>query len=107
MFSGNSNWRGPIWFPINYLLIESLQKFHNYVGDDFKVECPTGSSQRMTLKEVANDLAQRLSKVFLQDTSGRRPLNGGTEKSQSDPYWRDLILFHGYFYRLGSLFGFV
>jgi len=97
MFGGNSNWRGPIWFPINYLLIESLQKFHYYVGDDFKVECPTGSGQMMTLKEVANDLAQRLSKIFLQDTSLKRPFNGKTEKFQSDPYWRDLILFHEYF----------
>lgn len=97
MFGGNSNWRGPIWFPINYLLIESLQKFHYYVGDDFKVECPTGSGQMMTLKEIANDLAQRLSKIFIQDSAGRRPFNGGTEKFQSDPYWRDLILFNEYF----------
>jgi len=98
MFGGNSNWRGPIWFPINYLLIESLQKFYHYVGDDFKVECPTGSGQMMTLKEVATDLSKRLSRIFLKDTSGRRPFNGGNEKFQTDPNWRDLILFNEYFH---------
>ena len=97
MFGGNSNWRGPIWFPINYLLIESLQKFHHYLGDDFKVECPTGSGQMLTLKEVATDLSQRLTRIFLKDESGRRPFNGETEKFQTDPHWRDLILFNEYF----------
>ena len=97
MFGGNSNWRGPIWFPINYLLIESLQKFYHYLGDDFKVECPTGSGQMMTLKEVATELSQRLIKIFLQDSSGRRPFNGETDKFQTDPNWRDLILFNEYF----------
>ncbi len=97
MFGGNSNWRGPIWFPTNYLLIESLQKFHHYLGDDFKVECPTGSGQMMTLKEVATELSKRLSRIFLREPSGRRPFNGGTEKFQTDPNWRDLILFNEYF----------
>jgi hypothetical protein len=97
MFGGNSNWRGPIWFPINYLLIESLQKFYHYLGDDFKVECPTGSGQMMTLEEVATELSQRLIKIFLQDSSGRRPFNGEIDKFQTDPNWRDLILFNEYF----------
>ena len=98
MFGGNSNWRGPIWFPINYLIIESLQKFHHYLGDDFQVECPTGSGQMMTLKEVANELSKRLSRIFLQDSDGRRPFNGEIEKFQTDPNWRDLILFNEYFH---------
>ncbi|MBN3921860.1 glucosidase [Nostoc sp. NMS4] len=98
MFGGNSNWRGPIWFPINYLLLESLQKFYRYFGDDFKVECPTGSGQMMTLKEVSIELAQRLIEIFLADDSGRRPFYGGTEKFQTDPNWRDLILFNEYFH---------
>lgn len=98
MFGGNSNWRGPIWFPINYLIIESLQKFHHYLGDDFKVECPTGSGQMMTLWEVASELSQRLSRIFLKDPSGQRPVYGGMEKFQTDPHWRDLILFHEYFH---------
>lgn len=98
MFGGNSNWRGPVWFPINYLIIESLQKFYHYLGDDFKVECPTGSGQMMTLKEVAIDLSQRLTRIFLQDSSGRRPFYDGTEKFQTDPNWRDLILFNEYFH---------
>jgi len=78
---GNSNWRGPIWFPINYLLIESLQKFHHYLGDDFKVECPTGSGQMLTLKEVATELSQRLTRIFLKDDLVG-DLNGGTENSK-------------------------
>ncbi|MBG1239687.1 MGH1-like glycoside hydrolase domain-containing protein [Nostoc sp. NZL] len=98
MFGGNSNWRGPIWFPINYLLLESLQKFYRYFGDDFKVECPTGSGQMMTLKEVAIELAQRLIQIFLTDASGKRPFYGGVEKFQTDPNWRDLILFNEYFH---------
>jgi hypothetical protein len=98
MFGGNSNWRGPIWFPVNYLIIESLQKFHRYLGDDFKVECPTGSGQMMTLWEVASELSQRLSRIFLKDPSGQRPVYGGMEKFQTDPHWRDLILFHEYFH---------
>ncbi|MEH2181607.1 MGH1-like glycoside hydrolase domain-containing protein [Nostoc sp.] len=98
MFGGNSNWRGPIWFPINYLLLESLQKFYHYFGDDFKVECPTGSGQMMTLEEVSIELAQRLIQIFLADSSGRRPFYGGIEKFQTDPNWHDLILFNEYFH---------
>jgi len=98
LFGGNSNWRGPIWFPVNYLIIESLQKFHHYLGDDYKVECPTGSGQMMTLWEVAAELSRRLNRIFLRDSSGRRPVFGGNEKFQSDPNWNDLVLFHEYFH---------
>jgi hypothetical protein len=98
LFGGNSNWRGPIWFPVNYLIIESLQKFHYYLGDDFKVECPTDSGQMMTLWEVARELSQRLIGIFTQDATGRRSVYGGRECFQSDPYWRDLILFYEYFH---------
>jgi hypothetical protein len=97
LFGGNSNWRGPVWFPVNYLLVESLQKFHHYLGDDFKVECPTGSGRMMNLWEVAAELSRRLSRIFLRDESGRRPVFGGVEKFQTDPHWRDLVLFHEYF----------
>jgi hypothetical protein len=98
LFGGNSNWRGPIWFPINYLLIEALQRFHHYHGDDFTVECPTGSGRLMTLGEVAAELSRRLSRIFLRGRDGRRPVFGGTETFQRDPHWRDLILFHEYFH---------
>ena len=98
MFGGNSNWRGPIWFPVNYLIIESLQKFHHYYGDDFKIECPTGSGKYLTLLEVANELTRRLSRIFLRDSSGRRPVSGPYEKLQNDPHFRDNIWFHEYFH---------
>jgi Glycosyl hydrolase family 63 C-terminal domain len=98
LFGGNSNWRGPIWFPLNYLLIESLQKFNHYLGKDFKVECPTGSGQMMTLKEVAAEISRRLSRIFLRDANERRAVFGATEKFQTDPNWRDLIPFHEYFH---------
>jgi Glycosyl hydrolase family 63 C-terminal domain len=98
LFGGNSNWRGPVWFPVNFLLIESLQKFHHYLGDAFKVECPTGSGQMMTLWEVASELSQRLIQIFSKDSSGQRPLYGGTDPFQHDPHWQDLILFHEYFH---------
>jgi hypothetical protein len=98
LFGGNSNWRGPVWFPVNFLLIESLQKFHHYLGEDFKVECPTGSGQMMTLWEVAAELSQRLIKIFLQNSDAQRPVYGGTSKFQNDPHWRDLILFYEYFH---------
>jgi hypothetical protein len=97
LFGGNSNWRGPIWFPVNYLLIEALQKYHYYFGDSFTVECPTGSGQMMTLWEVAVELSQRLSSIFLQ-ADGRRPVHGTDERFQTDPHWRDLVLFHEYFH---------
>jgi hypothetical protein len=96
LFGGNSNWRGPIWFPVNYLIVESLQKFHHYLGDEYKVECPTGSGQWMTLWEVAAEISRRLTRIFLRGPDGRRPVYGGTEKFQSDPHWRDLILFYEY-----------
>lgn len=98
LFGGNSNWRGPIWFPMNYLIIESLQRFHHYMGDSFKVECPTGSGNQMTLNEVAIELSNRLGKIFVKNSSGRRPVYGGTEVFQTNPHWRDLILFHEYFH---------
>jgi Glycosyl hydrolase family 63 C-terminal domain len=98
LFGGNSNWRGPIWFPLNYLIIESLQKFHHYFGDDFKVECPVGSGQMLTLWEVASEISKRLSRIFLLDNNQRRPVFGNVEKFQTDPNWRDLIPFHEYFH---------
>ena len=98
LFGSNSNWRGPIWFPVNYLIIESLQKFHYYLGDDYKVECPTGSGRMMTLWEVAGEISRRLTRIFLRGPDGRRPVYGGIEKFQDDPHWRDLILFHEYFH---------
>jgi len=98
IFGGNSNWRGPIWFPLNFLIIESLQKYHYYYGDDFQVEFPTGSGNMLTLWEVARELSKRLASIFLRDESGRRAVYGGTEKFQSDPHWRDLILFYEYFH---------
>jgi hypothetical protein len=98
LFGGNSNWRGPIWFPVNYMIIESLQKFHHYLGDDYRVECPTGSGQMMTLNEVAAEISRRLTRIFLRGTDGRRPVYGGIETFQSNPSWRDLIQFHEYFH---------
>ena len=98
LFGGNSNWRGPVWFPMNFLMIESLQKFHHYYGDDFKVECPAGSGKKMSMWDVSAELSRSLTHIFLRDENGRRPLNGAVEKYQSDPYWRDLILFYEYFH---------
>jgi hypothetical protein len=98
LFGGNSNWRGPIWFPVNFLLIESLQKFHYYLGDAFKVECPTGSGKMMTLWEVAGEISRRLMAIFMRGAGERRPVFGGVETFQSDPHWRDLISFHEYFH---------
>jgi hypothetical protein len=98
LFGGNSNWRGPIWFPVNYLLVESLQKFHHHLGDDFRVECPTGSGTMMSLWEVAGELSRRMTSIFLQDEKGRRPVFGNLEKFQTDPHWRDLVLFHECFH---------
>ncbi len=98
LFGGNSNWRGPVWFPINYLLIESLQKFHHYYGDSLTVECPSGSGQMMTLEEVATELSRRLIKLFLRNDQGQRPIYGGQRVLQDDPHWRDYILFNEYFH---------
>jgi hypothetical protein len=98
MFGGNSNWRGPIWFPVNFLLIESLQKFHYYYGDDFQIECPTGSGQMLTIGEVTDELTRRLTRLFLRDEQGRRPIFGDCEKMQNDPHFRDHLLFYEYFH---------
>jgi hypothetical protein len=98
LFGGNSNWRGPVWFPVNYLLIESLQKFHHYYGDDFKIECPTGSGRFMTIDDVAEELSARLRRIFLKDGTGHRPLFSHNEKLQKDPHFRDYLLFYEYFH---------
>ncbi len=115
LFGGNSNWRGPIWMPVNFLIIESLRKFHSYYGDDFKVECPTGSKNMLTIREVADELSRRLARLFLRDGQGRRPVlayldgltgsaSGSDSRSENltafsvDPYFRDLVLFHEYFH---------
>jgi len=98
LFGGNSNWRGPVWFPVNFLLIESLQKFHHYLGESFTVEFPTGSGKMMNLWEVAGELSRRLNRIFLRDEQGRRPVFGNLEKFQTDPHWRDLVLFYEYFH---------
>jgi hypothetical protein len=98
LFGGNSNWRGPIWFPVNYLLIESLQKFHYFLGDSYQVEYPTGSGDKMSLHEVAAELSRRLTRIFLLDKEGRRPVFGGVARFQDDPNWRDMPLFYEYFH---------
>src|SRR6201997_2642983 len=98
MFGGNSNWRGPIWMPVNALLIRALLSFYLYYGDNFKIECPTGPDKLITLFNVAKEIAERLERIFLPDESGRRPVYGGTEKFQTDPYWKDYILFYEYFH---------
>lgn len=99
LFGGNSNWRGPIWFPLNYLLIEALQKYHYYYGDEFQVEYPTGSSTMLNLWEVAAELSRRLARIFLRDPeTGQRPAFGGSDTFQNDPHWRDYLLFHEYFH---------
>jgi hypothetical protein len=98
LFGGNSNWRGPVWMPVNYLLIESLQQLHHYLGDDFKVECPTGSGNWMNLWEVASQISQRLIGICLKNSDLKRPVYGGTEKLQTDPHWQDFILFYEYFH---------
>jgi len=98
MFGGNSNWRGPVWMPVNALLIRALLNFYMYYGDNFKIECPTGSGRIMNLFEVAREISDRLTGIFLRDGRGRRPVYGGTEKFQNDPHWRDHILFYEYFH---------
>ncbi len=98
LFGGNSNWRGPIWFPVNFLIIESLQKFHHFLGDGFKVECPTGSGQMMNLWDVSQELSRRLIQIFLRDGRGLRPVYEDSSKFQSDEHWRDLVLFYEYFH---------
>jgi hypothetical protein len=98
MFGGNSNWRGPVWMPLNVLIVRALVSFQQYYGDDFRVECPTGSGVLMNLREVARELSRRLVATFLTDPDGRRPVFGGTKKFQTDPHWRDYVLFYEYFH---------
>jgi hypothetical protein len=98
LFGGNSNWRGPVWMPMNFLIIESLQKFHDYYGDDFKVECPTGSGQYMTIEGVANELSLRLTRLFVRDAQGQRAVFGDNLRLQNDPHFRDYVLFYEYFH---------
>lgn len=98
LFGGNSNWRGPIWFPINFLLIEALQKFHHYYGDNFKIECPTGSGNLLSINEIADEISRRLVRIFQSDEHGRRPVFGHYEKMQTDPHFRDYLWFHEYFH---------
>ena len=98
MFGGNSNWRGPVWMPVNTMIIRALQQFYLYYGDNFKIECPTGSGQLMNLFEVSREIANRIASTFLRDEHGRRPVYGGTEKFQADPQWKDYLLFYEYFH---------
>jgi hypothetical protein len=98
MFGGNSNWRGPIWMPVNVILIRALLNYYLYYGDNFKIEGPTGSGNMMNLFEVAKEISDRLASIFLRSEGGRRPVYGGTEKFQKDPHWRDHILFYEYFH---------
>jgi hypothetical protein len=97
-FGGNSNWRGPVWFPLNYLLIEALERYHHFYHDSFKVECPTGSGKLMNLREVSQELAQRLARIFLADDQGKRPCHGGEPRYTEDPNWQKLMLYHEYFH---------
>jgi hypothetical protein len=98
MFGGNSNWRGPVWMPVNFLLWTALVRLAAFYGDRFKIECPTGSGKEMTLFGVAREVAERLIRTFTRDGSGRRPVYGGSEKFQTDPHWRDHVLFYEYFH---------
>ena len=98
MFGGNSNWRGPVWMPVNALIIRALLSYYLYYGDNFRIECPTGSGQWMNLFEVSREIAHRLIGTFLRDERGRRPVFGGAETFQTDPYWRDCLLFYEYFH---------
>ena len=98
MFGGNSNWRGPIWMPVNALIIRALLQYYTYYGNDFTVECPTGSGRQMNLYQVAEEISRRLANIFLKDEDGRRPVYGGAGKFQDDPHWRDCLLFYEYFH---------
>jgi hypothetical protein len=98
MFGGNSNWRGPIWMPVNMLILRALLNYYSYYGDDFTIECPTGSGQRMNLYQVAEEIARRLACIFLRNSDGRRPVYGDSKKFQQDPHWKDLVLFYEYFH---------
>jgi hypothetical protein len=97
LFGGNSNWRGPVWFPLNYLLLEALERFHHFYGSELKVECPVGSGRMLDLRGVARELGTRLAGIFLADRAGRRPCHGSDARFANDPHWRNLVLFHEYF----------
>ena len=98
LFGGNSNWRGPVWMPVNYLLIEALERYHHFYGDSLRVECPVGSGHLLNLQEVSQEISRRLGTLFLPDAAGRRPCHGDDERFARDPHWRDLLLFHEYFH---------
>ncbi|HKC51113.1 MAG TPA: glucosidase, partial [Myxococcota bacterium] len=98
VFGGNSNWRGPVWLPVNAMIIRALLQYHTYYGSDFKIECPTGSGRAMNLYQVAEEITRRMTALFLRDADGRRPVYGRTRKFQEDPHWRDYVLFYEYFH---------
>ena len=98
LFGGNSNWRGPVWFPINYLIVEALERYCHFYGDDLKVECPTGSGNLLNLRQVANEIIRRLVSLFLPDDQGKRPCHGEDPRYASDPHWKKLVLFYEYFH---------
>ena len=98
LFGGNSNWRGPVWFPLNYLLIEALERYHHFYGDSFKLEFPTGSGRQLNLAQIARELARRLVTLFMPNGGGRRPALGLESRFVSDPHWRELLWFHEYFH---------
>jgi len=98
LFGGNSNWRGPVWFPVNYLLVEALERYDHFYGDSLRVELPTGSGRRVRVGEAAREISTRLARIFLPDGQGRRPCHGGDPRYADDPHWRSLVLFHEYFH---------
>ncbi|MGH7535787.1 MAG: MGH1-like glycoside hydrolase domain-containing protein, partial [Gemmatimonadales bacterium] len=98
LFGGNSNWRGPIWFPVNFLVLEALERYHHFYGEEFQVECPVGSGRMLDLQQVALELEGRLARLFLADDQGRRPCHGEDHRYAADPHWKDLVLFHEYFH---------